>query len=72
MSNRACLTQRWRSFLGLGIAGGMVLWTRFLGPSSVDWLSGVYTTYWGLCVIASLASITLALREMTARGPQPR
>jgi hypothetical protein len=72
MSHRVCLAQRWRSLLGLSIAGGMVFWLRFLDPGSVPWLSGAYTSYWGFCAVASLASIALALQETNALARQAR
>jgi len=66
------LRQRWRSFVGLIIAGAMLVWGSFLNPGAIDWLSGIYATYWVLCVIASLSSIALVLQETLAMGRQMR
>jgi len=76
MSRREYLAQRWRSILGLSVAGGMLCWARFLDPSAAEWLSGMYSAYWGLCIVASLASLALALQETTViwrrLRPRPR
>jgi len=64
MSAQHYLERRWRGFLGLTIAGGMVAWGKFLDPVLLESLSSVYATYWVLCAVASLASIALALQEM--------
>jgi len=50
----------------------MVFWLRFLDPISVPWLSRAYTSYWGLCAVASLASIALALQETKILARQAR
>lgn len=66
MSGRDYVAQRWQSFLGLTIAGGMLVWGRFLDPCSATWLSGAYATYFILCVVATVTSIALAWQESMA------
>jgi hypothetical protein len=63
MRLRDQLKQNWRIGVALSIAGAMLVWSRFLDSSSVEWLSGMHAAYWVLCVIASFCSIALVLQE---------